>query len=214
MKKKTKSILIRVIVSVVAVIVALAVAAVLFLNFYVIPKYNSTVSQNGGEEERLTGKDMLAFAKYLTDGQLLENIKNFNKSDAKDLLHTMMEIADETPDEEGTEAESVQEQAENSGTNAKNKPQITAEEIPQVIEESGIAISEEDKGAYNRIMSTAKKSEIAEGMAIVSKLDLAKVNELNRAGKKAELKSYIKSVLTSYEIKRALSFYSKYKHLL
>ncbi|MBE7015767.1 MAG: hypothetical protein E7417_02965 [Ruminococcaceae bacterium] len=68
--------------------------------------------------------------------------------------------------------------------------------------------------AYDRIMAAASKEEIQAGMAIIAKVNMGKVNSLQSSGNTKELKSYIKSVLTSGEISTALRLYRKYKHLL
>ena len=68
--------------------------------------------------------------------------------------------------------------------------------------------------AKERIMSTATQDEISAGAAILAKVNLGKVYQLQSEGKTAELKKYIKSVLTSAEINKALALYAKYKHLL
>ena len=75
-------------------------------------------------------------------------------------------------------------------------------------------ISKENTTAYQRIMGEASSDEISQGLAIISKVDVSKVNQLRSQGKTAEAKAYIKSVLTPGEISSALNLYNKYKHLL
>lgn len=75
-------------------------------------------------------------------------------------------------------------------------------------------IAKENTTAYQRIMDEASNDEISQGLAIISKVDISKVNQLRSQGKTSEAKAYIKSVLTPGEISAALSLYNKYKHLL
>ena len=82
-----------------------------------------------------------------------------------------------------------------------------AESVPKKSQVKGATAKE-------RIMNTATQDEISAGAAILAKVNLGKVYQLQSEGKTAELKKYIKSVLTSAEINKALALYAKYKHLL
>lgn len=72
--------------------------------------------------------------------------------------------------------------------------------------------------AYERISAVATSEEMADGLAIISKLDMGYVASLMADGltssEKTELKNYVYSKLTSSEISRALQLYNKYKKYL
>ncbi len=208
MKKRTKKIIVTTVIIIAAATAILAAAAAAVWNFYVVPKYNAAISSQT-EEELLTGKDMITFAKYLTDDRILDNIKNFNKKDAVELLNTMLELAEESESEDGTGAPETEIDNVNTGAD-KNEAEATSERIKKASEAAGDA----QKSAYDRIMAEAKSNEISDGAAIIAKIDLAKTNALSEAGDKAALRKYVKSVLTQSEIKRAVELYNKYKHLL
>lgn len=214
-------------VTVISIIVIIAVGGgTLFMRFYIEPKLG------------MKKGDMLTMTKYLTDGQMLDNLKNFDKQAAKDVLSTMLEIdADNQTNPEGepnleqevwgdtfTEAAQEIQKADNSGksdvagkgnvqsgTKKTNPAPKTAKEFSK---QTGVNVPASQQSAYDRIMAAASPEEISAGMAILSKVSLSTVSSYQSKGDTVGLKKYIKSVLTSAEISKALSLYSKYKHLL
>lgn len=208
-KSRVKKMLLSVISLVVAFVVIILIAATLFVRFYVIPKYNSL--SNSGE---LTGRDMVTFARYLTDGQLLKNIKNFNKDAAKEVLSVIEELDGENDGshENSMSLSGIWSKPLVNTTTAMQKVTPAPEKVDEFIKNA--ELSQKELSAYERIMAAATPEEIRAGMAIIAKVDLAKVNSLQKQNKTVELKKYIKSVLTSAEISKSLSLYKKYKHLL
>ncbi len=208
MKKnsRAKKTLLSVISLVVTFVVIILIAATLFVGFYVIPKYNSL-----SDSANLTGRDMVTFARYLTDGQFLKNIKNFNKEAAKGVLSVIEEL-DAENGENALSLSGVWSKQLVDTTTAIQKATPAPEKVDELIKEA--ELSEKELSAYERIMAAATPEEIRAGMAIIAKVDLAKVSSLQKQNKTIELKKYIKSVLTSAEISKSLSLYKKYKHLL
>lgn len=233
---KIKRIFLSIVAVIMVIIAALMVAAGIFV--YRVRFSPPGLGKDTQSRTALSGDDLVTFAKYLTDRQVVENLKNFEKESAKEILTAMIEIDEENMQNPELQAEiQAEAQAESPAPAAprqevwdekltepiKNIHIVEPEPVPEpepviapedIIEESGIEVSEKEKSAYQRIMEAASKDEISAGMSILSKVDLAKVNKLRKEGKNSELKKYIKSVLTSSEISKSLSLYKKYKHLL
>lgn len=195
-KSKLRGVLLSVLAAVIAFALIAGVGTFCYYRFYIMPKYNSSAEQ--GKE--LESGDIFSFAKYFSDKQFLNNLKNFDKSTAPDVLEALTEIAEE---EALAEEEPVL------------QTPVPQKKIDETVKATGsVAESTGNKSAYDRIMESADKEEIMQGMSIVSKVDIAKINALQKEGKTEELKSYIKSVLTPSEISVSLKLYNKYKHLL
>lgn len=212
---KIKKILLRTLVCLLAIALVITAAAYMLLRLYVIPKYNSLLGEDAAQSEKLTQQDMVNFAKYLTDKQVISNIVNFDKESAKDMLTVAEEIEQTSTAAPKKSTKSawnkrVTQRVEALPTPAPSPTPTPAPTPSPAPEKSQV------KGdtAYERIMNTATKEEISAGMAILSKVDMGKVNALRSQGKTTELKKYIASVLSGSEIRKALSLYNKYKHLL
>lgn len=235
-KKKTKfgKFLTTFFVVFLSIVLVIGISGICVYNFIIIPKYNQLINQGEKEGEKLSNKDIITFAKYLTDKQLITNLVNLDKETAKDVLSAMLELEEEieieaTPSPEPTPAPPVRfvpvikdkvfTQVETSHiatpivTPTPAPTPVPTPFVPPKIPDE-IKVSKEQQSAYDRIMAAASKEEIQAGMRIIAKVDMNKVNNLNKAGKKNELKAYIKSVLTSSEIATSLKLYRKYKHLL
>lgn len=205
---KLKKALLRAVTVISVIIIIVVGGGTLIMRIYVAPKLGL------GSNNIPKGSDVVTFAKYLTDGQVLENLKNFDKQSAKDVLLALLEI-----DAENQQVEGSEELWNSSITELmRNVPNAVLKSIPKTAkeftEETGIETTERQQSAYERIMAAATPEEIAAGMAILAKVDIAKVSTLQSQKKNKELKEYIRSVLTSQEISKALSLYKKYKHLL
>ena len=227
-----KKIIITLFSVILSIALVLAIGGVCVYNFVIIPKYNQYINSGEKQGEKLSNKDIITFAKLVTDKQLISNLANLDKQTAKDVLSAMLELEEEiageaTPEPTQTSIPFIQftpaskdqvfTQVENSQIIAPTPtpvatPTPTPFTPPKIPDE--IKVSKEQQSAYDRIMAAASKEEIQAGMAIIAKVDISKVNALNSAGKTDEMKKYIKSVLTSSEISTALKLYRKYKHLL
>ena len=232
MAKKSgfKKFIITFLIVILSLVLLLGIAGICVYNFIIIPQYNSLISQGAKQGEKLTNRDILTFAKLATDKQFIENIANIDEGTAKDVLGAMLELEEELEPEESAEPsqapdaqkkpgakDSIFSQVEQSQISAPTPtpaptPAPTPFKPPEI--PKGVKVSKQQKTAYDRIMAAASKEEIQAGIAILSKVDMAKVNALNSAGNRKELKKYIKSVLTSSEISTSLKLYRKYKHLL
>ena len=150
--------------------------------------------------------------------QLIENVKNFDKESAKEIFSIMEEAEKETEDTEGEDDKASNNEGQVSKEESKEQPKTSSK--PQKSNDKkpsgdqGSTKKPEGATAEARIRSVASADEIADGMAILAKVDMGKVNSLRSSGKTKELKKYITSVLSGAEIRRALQLYSKYAHLL
>lgn len=202
-KSKIRGVLLSVLAAVIAFVIIVCIGMFGFYRFYIMPKYNNSDITQDGTRSELQGGDILSFAKFFSDRQFLDNLKNFDKSAAPDVISVLNELSEENPD---TEDEDSNPKAQNPDV-----PKSTAE-VKKAIEDA--AEASDKKSAYERIIEAADKDEIMQGMAIAAKIDISVINKLQKDGKKAELKQYIKSVLTPSEISTGLRLYNKYKHLL
>ena len=187
---KALKIIIRIVLIVVIVALIAFIAGYSYLQFVILPKLNS-----GSEvdSDKISVSDI---TKELGDKQVIDNIINFDKTSASEMLHAITEIDNENESEKA-----------DSGKDSKT-------ETKEPEKEPEPTVSREGTTAYQRIASVASKEEISQGMAIISKVSMSKVNELRKSGDTDALKAYIKSVLSPGEISTALKLYNKYKHLL
>lgn len=205
---KAKKILLNILAALIAFILVFAAAGFIFIRFYVMPKYNENAQLENRSE--LTGSDLADFAKYFTDKQLIANLKNFDRSAAKDVLEAMTEIAAENPPQQENPSDwdsKLTDLLRRASENGKNIPSSETTQIAQNVPSS-------QQSAYDRIMAAADKDEISAGLAIISKIDVSTINSLQSQGKTEELKAYIREHLSSSEISVSLALYNKYKHLL
>lgn len=216
MKKKTlKSVLL--ITGIVAVSAAVVIiSAYSVLNYYIIPRMTGVKLSD-------MGIGITDVVNTITDKQVIDNIVNFDKQSAGEIMKALTELDTETKESGGGAGEAdVEDPANapydtdkkhdsNEKHDAPNNNEPTKEDKKKNTDTSKPI---DTKGAYQRIMDEASKDEIAQGMAIISKVDMGKVNELRKNGNNSEVKAYIKSVLTPGEISTAVTLYNKYKHLL
>ena len=191
MKKKFLKILLWIIAAAAILFIVAVIGIYSYFRFCLVPKLN-TVGKNGTVDDNISISEV---AKEFSDKQIFDNIIHFDKQSASEMLAALDEIEAENTEQEKLNS---QKKDEAEKTDTPPEPKTAAE----------------GKTAYERIMNTATKDEISQGMAIISKVDISKVNQLRKEGKNNEIKAYIKSVLTSGEISAALKLYNKYKHLL
>ncbi|MCR4719105.1 MAG: hypothetical protein K5768_05685 [Firmicutes bacterium] len=189
MNKKNK--ILKVLFWIIGVLAAFVIIAVIsaysYFRFVFIPKL-SDGNSDPNENDTISFTEV---AKELSDKQVIDNILNFDKQSAAEMLSALNELGSEMSEP-------------NSKDGNEKKSDKNAD----------ITTPAEGKTAYERIMNEASKDEISLGMSIISKVDISKVNDLRAQDKNSEIKEYLRSVLTSSEISAALNLYNKYKHLL
>lgn len=120
-KSKLKKILITIAVTFVSIVLAISLAGLAVYNFVIIPKYNRYITSGEKQGEKLTNKDIVTFAKYLTDRDFIESLTNIDKDTAKDVLSALLEIEDETAQTDG-EAEDGSGESANPDASGKDEP--------------------------------------------------------------------------------------------
>lgn len=179
-KGNKKGTLKTVILCVVAILLVLIIGIWVALEFYFLPKLNSGVIN---DEEKITSSDVFDIAKYLTDEQMIENIKNFDKQTAKEMVALIDEI-----------------EKEMGGQKPANTPKP--------------ATKPKEDSAYERIMASASKEEIARGMEVIKKINMKEANAHYEKGGEKALKRYIVSTLSKKDLNTVVELYRKYAHLL
>ena len=94
-KTKMKKAIVALLIILVSLILAAGIAGLAVYNFVIIPKYNQYINSGEKEGEKLTNKDIVTFAKYLTDKDFIESITNVDKDTAKGVLSTLLELEEE-----------------------------------------------------------------------------------------------------------------------
>ncbi|MBR4720556.1 MAG: hypothetical protein IK057_02210 [Clostridia bacterium] len=188
---KIKNRALKVVLWIVAILLIPAIIGVIlgysYLRFYVVPKINTNAIKTA---DNVSVSDII---QDLGDKQIIDNIINFDKASAHEILNIMNQLEQE-------------QNAENAKDSSKKEEVIEQEPKKDV--------NKEGTTAYERILSEANKEEISQGASILAKINMAKVNEFRKNGDMAGLKAYIQSVLSPSEISAALKLYNKYKHLL
>ncbi len=187
---KTQNKFLKVLIWIISILLVIALALIIagysYLKFFIMPRINDN-TENGDKIS------ILEITKDLSDKQIIENIMNFDKDSVSEMLGIITEL----------EQENI-----SQNPNANNTENTGGEKEPDT------TVSKEGTTPYERIVNEASKEEVSQGAAIMSKINMSKVNELRKSGDTAALKAYIKSVLSSSEISAALRLYNKYKHLL
>ena len=220
---------------IIAVIVA-AVAAYAVVKFYLVPKYTQKLAQSGREEiaEIVESNANLStvpvLSSILSNKEVMGFLKGMNKNTARSVLDVLDILEQDVTENENNETE------ENAQGNSANEWQVgdflatKSEELKQKKEQAKAELPvQEDKtgehnleakgkSAYEKIAAAATAEEMADGLAIVSKLDISYILSLAADGitkeEKAELLKYMRTVLTNSEIKRAAELYRKYNKYL
>lgn len=209
---KIKKFLISFVTTVSVIVTVVTLLWMLIFHLYLVPKFGISRSNIP------TGKDIVTMAKYVIDGELINNLKNFDKEVAKDVLEMIIEIEEENQKEN----EEVREDTNLAPTiptlpvktEKIVKTSTTKNEIKEVIDAYGANIGEKEKAVADRIMAAATKEELNAGVAILSKIDFRKVKQLHDSNNKKAMNEYLKSRLTKEEISVGWGLYKKYKHLL
>lgn len=194
MKKENR--FLKILAIILAVILALSIIGVCILHFVIIPHYADQLSASGHEnfaqfiEDNNNLSSYASYAKLFSNKDFVDFLSKMDNDTAGSILSVL-----NTMNEEEMKASNIKDE----NANDKN------------IDKTGTT-------AYERISEAASPEEIAEGIAIISKLDMSYVLSLTKDGltpeEKAELLAYVRSVLTPDEISKALALYRAYKQYL
>lgn len=205
---KIKKFLLSFVTAMSVIITILAVLWMIVFHIYLVPKFGSV------KIIVPTGRNVLQLTKYVINGKLVEDIKNFDKETAKDVLSVMLELEEEMGSEGENADKKIEEYILENQGKIDVKKIVPKAEVEKIIEDAGVSVGNKEQRAVNRILEAATKEEINLGMAILSKLDLAKLKKLHAANDKKGISNYLLSKLTRKEINAGVRLYEKYKHLL
>lgn len=213
---------------IIASLIILAVAAVLAMRFVVLPKISQKLQSSGrGELAALVDQNnnfgsFAMFGKLFADKGMIEFVTTIDGKSASSMIDLMETIDGENPSEP-TPTPVPQDTIKTPWKveEVRHIPRSTPEPKPTsapVIPTPPPSTQKQAASAYDRIAAVASSQEMADGLAIISKLDMGYVASLVADGltptEKNELKTYVYSKLTKAEIKRALELYNKYKKYL
>ena len=209
-------------------LIALAVAAVLAMRFVVFPKISQKLQSSGrGELAAIVDQNnnfgsFAMLSKIFADKGMIKFVTTIDGKSALSMIDLMETIDEENSSEPATTPEptktvdipwKVEEVRHIPRSTPAPKPTVAP-----VIPTPPPSAEKLAASAYDRIAAVATSQEMADGLAIISKLDMGYVASLVADGltpkEKEELKTYVYSKLTKAEISRALELYNKYKKYL
>jgi len=236
-KKSVGKVILKILLGLIIAVIVAAVAAYFVIKYYVVPKYTEKLTESGREEiaELVESNANLStvpvIGSILSNKQVMEFIKGIDGKSARSILD-VLDILDEDIQAEGENKESktqnvwgVNDYFFVKGEDIRNKNSSEMEKSDDALKDNGekTDVDKEDvktkgKSAYERISSEASAEEMADGLAIISKLDLSYIMSLAADGitkeEKAQILKYLRSVLTYDEIERAAELYRKYNKYL
>ena len=222
-----------ILVSVIIILVFIFVSAFSIFHFYIVPRYIEPMLKTAADilndEEIQTEISQAAkeFAqKGLIDEKLVEDYADNLQKSKSDTQQT--DDAGQSSDVTDTDADSSQSvesvNAQNS-VGAKNVKVQDGEEKRYTYGNSGKnsaetktpdadmgKLSNSEQKLYDRVKSEVSSKDMSRGYELLAKLDMGQVRSL--LSNRAELKKYIKSVLSEAEYSEAIELYLKYAYLL
>ena len=216
-KKSTGMKVIKILSVIVAAILVLAIAAVLAMRFVVLPKISQKLQSSGrGElaaiiDENNNFGSFAMFGKLFSDKGVIEFVTNLDGEGASSVIDFMETIDEENVEEPTPSSTSLPWHVDNNRNIPRATPTPTSPPVPTPPPD----LPKSASSAYDRIAAAASEQEMADGYAIISKLDMGYISKLIEGGltprEKAQLKNYVYSRLTKAEISRALNLYNKHK---
>lgn len=182
--------------TVLAVIAVILSAGAITTVKFALPYVSQIISEKLGEDVEIDikAKDAAQIGKLFTDKGFRDFVSGFNAAQAKDLVGFMDDL------------------------NSEVNPEPTSEPTQESVNTEAPAPVATPSTAKERIYANASSQDIADGTNILAKIDMGYVSSLTSGGltaeEKAELKTYVKSVLSSAEISRALELYNQYSKYL
>ncbi|MEE0944206.1 MAG: hypothetical protein UIM24_01975 [Clostridia bacterium] len=219
-KKSTGRKAIKIFSVIVAVILVFAIAAVLAMRFVVLPQISQKLQSSGRDElaaiidQNNNFGAFAMFGKLFSDKGMIEFVTNLDGEGASSVVDFIETIDEENESDPTPSPTQLPWHVEDS----RNIPRTTPAPTPPAVPTPAPELPKNASSAYDRIAAAASKQEMADGFAIISKLEMGYIARLIAGGltpkEKAELKNYVYSKLTKAEISRALNLYNKYKKYL
>lgn len=220
-QKKAARVMLDILIGFVIAVLVVAVGAFFALKLVVLPRYAERLADEGHGEIAEAVKNNNNLGAFASIGKLLSNpdVINFVSSINRETANSVLDVLD-TLDSEYAETEEGPWITGDSAVHSvlkKAEPAPTASPEPVRAPEK-VIVSKTPQTAYERIAAAATAEDMADGLRIVSKLDVGYVTSLTEGGltgeEKNELSKYVHSVLSSSEISRALQLYRTYSKYL
>ena len=229
MKKHTAGgIIMSILLGVIAALIVAAISGYFIFRQIILPRYTQKLNDQGrGElaqivEDNTKLNSLSAWGALLSDKGVMNFLKNFDKNSAKSVIDVLDTLEEDYPDENQPENTTGIETVDGTWrvSDAMPKPSSApASEQPAPAATSAQETTNKTpQTAYERIAAAATAEDMSDGLKIISKLDMGYISSLTAGGltdeEKKELRAYVKSVLSSAEISRALSLYRAYSKYL
>ncbi len=240
-KKSVGKVILKILLGLIIAVIVAAVAAYAIIKYYVVPKYTEKLAESGREEiaELVESNANLStvpvIGSILSNKQVMEFIKGIDGKSARSLLG-VLDILNSQMLEEEQAAESDEknkalegwqvndfllknrEETANKAEEENKNTEASADNNQNDEQTHAMPGGERGKSAYERIAAAATAEEMADGLAIISKLDVSYIVSLAADGltvpEKREILKYVRTILTQEEISRALELYRKYEKYL
>lgn len=235
-KKSAGKVILKIFLGLIIAVIVAAVAAYAVIKYYVVPQYTEKLSKSGRAEiaelieDNANLSTVPVLGSILSNKQVIEFIKGIDGKSARSLLGVLDILNSDALEEEQKNSENSAGAIEGWQINdfmmenrneAANKTADESENSESAEGDSGnksVLGGEKGKSAYERIAAAATAEEMADGLAIISKLDVSYIVSLAADGltvpEKQEILKYVRTILTQAEISRALELYRKYEHYL
>lgn len=224
---------VKIIIWITAVVLVLAAIAVCLVRFWLVPKYTRKLAESGNEAlaEIVTQNNNLGtYAKLgsvFADKGVRDFVANLNRETASAALEVLDTLENEQLAAEPQMPVStpvpteVPWQVETNRHIHRATPAPTPEpttEPEEEIPDSPPETAPKGATAYERISNAATDKDMADGLAIISKLDMGYISKLLQGGltgaEKTEIYKYVHTILSGSEISRGLELYKKYSKYL
>lgn len=225
-QRNAAQIVLNILIGLLIAAMVVAAGALAVARFVVLPRYEQKLREQGKSEIAEVVKNNNNLSAFATLGKLLSNpeVVNFLSNVNRETASSMLEVLDTLDSEvaEETAGEQVGPWIVADGVQARIsipvpvQTRAPTEQTPLEVPQKPAAKTAQS--AYERIAAAATAEDMADGLAIISKLDVGYVTSLTEGGltsaEKSELSKYVHSVLTGAEISRAVQLYRTYSKYL
>ena len=225
-QRNAARIVLNILIGLLIAAMVVAAGALAVARFVVLPKYEQKLREQGRGEIAEAVKNNNNLGAFATLGKLLSNpdvvnfLSNINRETATSVLDVLDTLDSEYTEETAGEQVGpwiVSDSMQTKITKPAPAPTPAPTEAP-ALEVPKNPTAKTPQTAYERIAAAATTEDMADGLAIISKLDVGYVTSLTAGGltseEKKELSKYVHSVLSGAEMSRAVQLYRTYSKYL